>query len=99
MPIGNGPFMMAGPWQHDKSITLVRNPNYTDGPKPLLDKVSLTINDGSDSSFEYKGFTNGDFDYARVVPERSAGRPPTSTTTAITAKNQFIKVTPSASTT
>jgi oligopeptide transport system substrate-binding protein len=68
-PIGNGPFMLSQPWQHDKSITLVRNPNYTDGPAPLLDKVELTINDGSDSSFEDKGLTNGDFDYARVSPD------------------------------
>ena len=68
-PIGNGPFMLSQPWQHDKSITLVRNPNYTDGPTPLLDKVELTINDGSDSSFEDKGVANGDFDYARVSPD------------------------------
>jgi oligopeptide transport system substrate-binding protein len=68
-PIGNGPFMMSRPWQHDKSITLVRNPNYTDGTPALLDKVELTINDGSDSSFEDKGLKNGDFDYARVVPD------------------------------
>jgi oligopeptide transport system substrate-binding protein len=68
MPIGNGPFMLAGPWQHDKSITLVPNPNYTDGPKPLLSKVELTIYD-SDSSFEYTGLTHGDFDYARVMPD------------------------------
>ncbi len=68
-PIGNGPFMMAQPWQHDKSITLVRNPNYTDGPPALLDKVEMTINDGSDSSFEDKGLQNGDFDYARVSPD------------------------------
>ncbi len=68
MPIGNGPFMMAGPWQHDKSITLVRNPNYTDGPKPLLDKVELTIY-SSNSDFEYIGLVHGDFDYARVMPD------------------------------
>ncbi len=68
-PIGNGPFMMSEPWQHDKSITLVRNPNYTDGPAALLDKVSVTIKDGSDSSFEDKGFQAGAFDYARVVPD------------------------------
>jgi oligopeptide transport system substrate-binding protein len=66
MPIGNGPFKMAGPWQHNKSITLVANDAYTDGPKAMLSKVELTIQDGSDSSFEYKGFKNGDFDYARV---------------------------------
>jgi oligopeptide transport system substrate-binding protein len=69
LPIGNGPFKMQGSWQHDKSITLVRNDNYTDGPKSLLDQVDLTINDGSNSSFEDKGFTNGDFDYARVSPD------------------------------
>ena len=44
------------------------NPNYTDGPKPLLSKVELTIYD-SDSSFEYTGLTHGDFDYARVMPD------------------------------
>ena len=65
-PIGNGPFKMLGPWQHDKSITLVRNDAYTDGPKALLDKVDLTINDGTNNNYEDKGFTNGDFDYARV---------------------------------
>ncbi len=68
-PIGNGPFKMAQPWQHDKSITLVRNDNYTDGPKALLDQVDLTINDGSSNSYEDKGFTNGNFDYARVSPD------------------------------
>ncbi len=66
-PIGNGPFMMAEPWQHEKSITLVKNPNYTDGPKPLLDKVEMFINDGSDSSFEYKGLQSGSLDYARLT--------------------------------
>ena len=69
LPIGNGPFVMKGAWQHDKSITLVRNENYTDGPLALLAQVDLTISDGSDSSFEDKGFENGDFDYARVVPD------------------------------
>jgi oligopeptide transport system substrate-binding protein len=68
-PIGNGPFKMAQPWQHDKSITLVRNDNYTDGPKALLNGVDITINDGSSGSYEDKGFTNGNFDYARVAPD------------------------------
>ncbi len=69
MPIGNGPFKLAQPWRHDKSITLVRNDAYTDGPKPLLAKIDLTINDGSSTNFELKGFQNGDFDYARVNPD------------------------------
>ncbi len=90
LPIGNGPFMMQGAWQHDKSITLVRNPNYTDGPKALLDKVSLTIYDTTDSSYEVKAFKNGDFDFARVFADdlqASADKYYNSDT----AKNQFIK--------
>ena len=90
-PIGNGPFMMSQPWQHDKSITLVRNPNYTDGTPALLDKVVMTINDGSDSSFEDKGLQNGDFDYARVTPDdlKAFAKKYYS---ADVAKNAFIKV-------
>jgi ABC-type oligopeptide transport system substrate-binding subunit len=90
MPIGNGPFKMAEPWQHDKSITLVRNDNYTDGSKALLDKVAITINDGSDSSFEDKGLTSGVFDYARINPDdlqTFANKYYSSDQ----AKNQFIK--------
>ena len=68
-PIGNGPFKMAQPWQHDKSITLVRNDAYTDGPKALLDKVQLTINDGSITNYEYQNFQQGTLDFARLNPE------------------------------
>jgi oligopeptide transport system substrate-binding protein len=90
MPIGNGPFKLAEPWQHDKSITLVRNDAYTDGPKVLLDKVAITIQDGSDSSFEYKGLNNGDFDYARISPDdlKAAAKKYHSTDQT---KNGFIK--------
>ncbi len=90
MPIGNGPFKLAEPWQHDRSITLVRNDAYTDGPKALLDKVQLTINDGQTSGFEDTGFGNGNFDYARVVPndlEPFAKKYYSSDL----AKNQFLK--------
>jgi oligopeptide transport system substrate-binding protein len=89
-PIGNGPFKLAEPWQHDKSITLVRNDSYTDGTKPLLDKVAITIQDGSDSSFEYKGLNNGDFDYARISPDdlEAAAKKYYSTDQA---KNGFLK--------
>jgi oligopeptide transport system substrate-binding protein len=66
MPVGNGPFKMSGPWQHDKSITLVRNESYTDGPKPLLDQVKMSINDGSIANYEDQNFKTGDLDYARV---------------------------------
>ncbi len=90
-PIGNGPFMMAGPWQHDKSITLVRNPNYTDGPPALLDKVSITINSSTDESFEVKGFENGDFDYARVVNPTDLEPTAKKYYSSDVTKNQYIK--------
>lgn len=68
-PIGNGPFMMKGPWQHKSSITLVKNPTYK-GPRPAhLDEVDYTIlPDSSGINDEYKGFQAGTFDYARIPP-------------------------------
>jgi len=69
-PIGNGPFMMKGPWQHKSAITLVRNPTYT-GPRPAhLDEVDYTIlPDSSGVQDEYKGFQANTFDFARIPPE------------------------------
>jgi oligopeptide transport system substrate-binding protein len=62
LPIGNGPFNMAGPWQHDRSITLVRSETYY-GTKAFLDKVELTIEDIAD---EYNNFKAGGRDFARI---------------------------------
>ncbi|MDV3220210.1 ABC transporter substrate-binding protein [Intrasporangium sp.] len=64
-PIGNGPFMMDGPWQHDVGIKLKRFENYTVGPKAYLDavEISITANGNQD---EYDGFNNGSFDWARI---------------------------------
>ena len=70
MPIGNGPFMMKGPWQHKSSITLVNNPTYSGTNKAHLSEVDFTIlPDASGISDEYKGFQAGTFDYARIPPE------------------------------
>lgn len=66
-PLGNGPFKMDGAWRHDQGIRLVRNDNYTAGPKANLDAVEITItpaDQGSDT--EYNGFRNGQFDWARM---------------------------------
>lgn len=69
-PVGNGPFMMKGPWQHKSAIALVRNPGYV-GPRPAhLDEVDYTIlPDSSGIQDEYKGFQAGTFDFARIPPE------------------------------
>lgn len=65
LPIGNGPFKMAGPWEHDKRIALVRNDAYA-GPRPAIDRVEITI---QTLDQEYKAFQAGDVDWARVPPE------------------------------
>ena len=75
-PIGNGPFMMDGVWQHDKGIKLKRFDGYTAGPKANLDAVEITITGAeSGSQEEYDGFNNGSFDWARMpVPVLATAR-------------------------
>jgi oligopeptide transport system substrate-binding protein len=66
-PIGNGPFMMDGPWQHDRGIRLKRFDGYTAGPKANLDRVDVTIVPSQGGvQAEYDGFVNGTFDWARL---------------------------------
>ncbi|HEV8558459.1 MAG TPA: ABC transporter substrate-binding protein [Actinophytocola sp.] len=74
MPLGNGPFKMAGPWQHDKGIKLVRNDDYAYGQKAYLDAVEFTIVPNGNND-EYDGFNNGTFDWARIpVPALTKAR-------------------------
>ncbi|WP_406383693.1 ABC transporter substrate-binding protein [Streptomyces sp. NBC_01618] len=65
-PIGNGAFKMQGSWQHNGSITVVRNDDYG-LTKAKLDKVEFKIlNPANGSQLEYTGFQSGQFDYARM---------------------------------
>ncbi len=64
-PIGNGPFMMDGPWQHDTGIKLKRFEDYSIGHKAYLDAVEITIT-ANGSQDEYAGYQNGTFDWARM---------------------------------
>ncbi|MEO4001739.1 ABC transporter substrate-binding protein [Mesorhizobium sp. CAU 1732] len=41
-PIGTGPFVFSG-WERGLSITLDRNPDYWDAPKPYLDRIIYQI--------------------------------------------------------
>ncbi|GAA4851791.1 ABC transporter substrate-binding protein [Pseudonocardia benzenivorans] len=86
MPIGNGPFKMDGPWQHDKGIKLVRNDSYSAGPKANLDAVEITITPADTGiQAEYDGFNNGQFDWARIpTPLLTQAR------AANESKNQWI---------
>jgi len=67
-PIGNGPFMMDGKWQHDKGMTIKRFDDYKVGPKAYLDKVEISITANGNAD-EYAGFQNGTFDWARMPTE------------------------------
>jgi len=68
MPIGNGPFKMKEPWNHNTSITLVRNDSYY-GTKAHLDEVDYTITPSDTGiDLEYKNFQAGQADFARIPP-------------------------------
>lgn len=65
-PIGNGPFMMDGKWEHDKGIKLKRFADYGAGEHPAyLEHVEITITANGNKD-EYAGFQNGTFDWARM---------------------------------
>ncbi|MFD4606591.1 MULTISPECIES: ABC transporter substrate-binding protein [unclassified Streptomyces] len=74
-PIGNGPFKMSGKWEHNKSITLVRNDDYG-LTKAHLDKVQIDIlNSNNGSTLEYQGFESGQYDWARMpTPQLPAAK-------------------------
>ncbi|ROQ97195.1 oligopeptide transport system substrate-binding protein [Streptomyces sp. 2132.2] len=72
LPVGNGPFKMAGPWEHGVAIRLERNDLWA-GPAPEVREVRIDILDavtGLDD--EYERFLAGDYDYARIPPARTA---------------------------
>src|SRR5205085_6562507 len=69
-PIGNGPFMIkpGTKWEHNQSITLVRNDTFF-GPKPHLDEVDFVIFPAQGRlEAEYRAFTAGEADFARIPP-------------------------------
>ena len=62
-PIGNGPFMMAAPWQHDQSIKVVKFPDYA-GTKPHVDGIDFKIY--KDDPTAFIDFKAGNLDYCRL---------------------------------
>ncbi|MFI9099502.1 ABC transporter substrate-binding protein [Streptomyces fildesensis] len=85
-PIGNGPFKMSGKWEHNKSITLVRNDDYG-LTKAHLDTVKISIlNSANAAQLEYQGFQSGQFDWARMPTAQL-----TSAKAKYTAQNEWIQ--------
>lgn len=74
-PIGNGPFKMDGPWQHNTKINLVRNDSYG-LTKAHIQKVEIALlNSDNAATLEYQGYQAGQFDWARMpTPQLSAAK-------------------------
>ena len=64
MPIGNGPFKMSAPWQHNQAINVVRNDDYY-GKKPYLDGVAFKI--FKDPETAYTDFQAGNLDFTQIT--------------------------------
>lgn len=64
-PIGNGPYQMSEPWQHNESITLERNQAYA-GTPGKAEQIEFRIY--SDFLTAYRDWQAGAIDIARGVP-------------------------------
>jgi len=64
-PMGNGPYMMAEPWQHNEGITVVRNPEFNGDPG-RADTIEFRIY--GELSTAVKDFQAGNLDIARLLP-------------------------------
>ena len=66
MPIGNGPFMMAEPREHDVRITAARNPDYRGHPPAKVDSYEWVFHLSRDVG--YNEVLTGDVDIMRKIP-------------------------------
>lgn len=66
-PIGNGPFMINGKWEHDQYIQVLRFDGYY-GEKPLVDGIDFTIIGEVEPAFNE--FLAGNLDFTQIPPGR-----------------------------
>ena len=64
-PIGNGPYLMPEPWQHNESITVVRNDAYN-GTPGNAEQIEFRIY--SDILTSYRDYQAGSLDISRGLP-------------------------------
>jgi oligopeptide transport system substrate-binding protein len=64
-PVGNGPYMMEGSWEHKQQIKLVRFNDYK-GTKGHVDQLTFKIYDKIDTA--YNDFLAGNIDVMRSLP-------------------------------
>ena len=65
-PIGNGPFMMDGPWEHDQMVSTVRYEDFGGGEPAKIDTLSFPIY--ADVNTAYTDLQAGAIDFVDSVP-------------------------------
>ena len=65
-PIGNGPYMMDGDWQHNKQIKVKKNPNYK-GPRPG-NANAVTFKSYASRDAAYTDLAAGQTDALATIP-------------------------------
>ncbi len=66
-PIGTGPYMMDGPWQHDEAITVTKWPDYAGEQTGNADTVTFQMFTTPTAAF--RDFQNGGVDVLTLAPE------------------------------
>jgi oligopeptide transport system substrate-binding protein len=66
-PIGTGPYMMDGPWQHDEAIAVTRWEDYAGEQPAQADKVTFQM--FTDPTAAFRDFQNGGLDVISLAPE------------------------------
>jgi oligopeptide transport system substrate-binding protein len=69
-PIGNGPYMMDGPWQRNVGINVEKYPDYNGPLAGNLDRIEWRIYSTLEGG--YLDFEGGDIDATSVPPEQYA---------------------------
>jgi len=69
-PVGNGPFMMDGTWEHDVQVATVAYPDYA-GETPQVDSIVYRIY--SDDATGYNDIRAGSLDVMDQVPTAELG--------------------------
>ncbi|MEV7808683.1 ABC transporter substrate-binding protein [Microbispora sp. NPDC088329] len=68
-PVGNGPFVLDGAWEHNKQITIKRSPSYAGERKPKADGVTFKIYASRDTA--WTDLRAGRVDLMTTVPPAS----------------------------
>ncbi|GAB3146834.1 peptide ABC transporter substrate-binding protein [Microbispora hainanensis] len=69
-PIGNGPFVLDGAWEHDKQIKVKRSPSYSGERAAKADEVTFKIYASRDTA--YTDLRAGRVDLQLTIPPASA---------------------------